>query len=190
MSLDQRHRARAWATYSVPMESSAGSLTFGAVQQVSSGVPYGALGIINPTSYLTNPGYVTPPAQVEYYFTARDAFRTETSYRTDISVNYSHRLSVRGGVSPELFFHGEVLNIFNQFQLCGCGDAVFNNGGASNMTTIGQSVVLVPSAPFNPYTVEPVEGVNWSKHSNFGTALNAGAYTMPRVFRFSFGVRF
>ena len=43
-------------------------------------------------------------------------------------------------MQPELFFHGEVLNVFNQFQLCGCGDTVFNNGGVTDLTTIGQSV--------------------------------------------------
>ena len=56
------------------------------------------------------------------------------------------------------------------------------------MTTIGQSVVL--RAPFNPYTTQPVEGVNWVPHTNFGTPLNTFAFTTPRLFRFSVGVRF
>ena len=67
---------------------------------------------------------------MDYYFTARDAFRTEATYRTDLSVNYSYRMPHAGGPQPELFFHGEVLNVFNQFQLCGCGGRVFSNGGA------------------------------------------------------------
>ena len=184
LSIDQRHRARAWATYSVPM-SAAGSLDLGLMQQVGSGVPYGALGLINPLSFMANPGYALPPAQIEYFFTARDAFRTEANYRTDLSVNYSHRL--RG--TSEAFFHGEILNVLNQFQLCGCGDTVFNNGGVTNMTTIGQSVVLRPVA-FNPYTTLPVEGVNWAKHANFGQPLNTFAFTTPRLYRFSVGIRF
>jgi Carboxypeptidase regulatory-like domain/TonB dependent receptor len=183
LSIDQRHRARGWATYSVPTNA-AGSLAFGLVQQVGSGVPYGALGAINPSSFMANPGYAMAPAQLEYFFTARDAFRTEASYRTDVSVNYSHRL--RG--TSEAFFHGEVLNVFNQFQLCGCGDTVFNNGGVTNMTTIGQSVIL--RAPFNPYTTQPVEGVNWDKHANFGQPVNTFAFTTPRLYRFSIGIRF
>lgn len=190
LSIDQRHRARAWATYAVPVAPSAGSLTFGLVQQVGSGVPYGAMGLVNPRAFVTNPGYVTPPAAIEYFFTARDAFRTETTYRTDVSVNYSHRLPGGGRANPEVFFHGEVLNLFNAFQLCGCGDTVFNNGGSSNLTTIGQSVSVLSAAPFNPYTTEPVQGVNWDKNANFGTPLNALAYTSPRLFRFSVGVRF
>jgi hypothetical protein len=43
---------------------------------------------------------------------------------------------------------------------------------------------------FDPFTQTPVEGVNWSKRSNFGTAVNRLAYTSTRIFRFSVGVRF
>lgn len=188
LAIDQRHRARAWATYTAPIAPSSGVLTLGVVQQIASGVPYGAMTFVNPRAFLTNPGYVTPPARVEYFFTDRDAFRTETTYRTDLSVNYSHRLSGARRIAPELFFHGEVLNVFNIFQLCGCGDSVFNNGGITNLTTIGQSVML--KAPFDPYTTQPVEHVNWDFHQNFGTPLNAQSYTTPRLFRFSVGVRF
>jgi hypothetical protein len=190
LSIDQRHRARGWATYAAPLPPSVGSLSFGMVQQIGSGVPYGAMGMINPRNFVTNPGYATPPAAIEYFFTARDAFRTETTHRTDLSVNYSHRVPGGGSASPELFFHGEILNVFNGFQLCGCGDTVFNNGGITNMMTIGQAVSLISATPFNPYTTEPVQGVNWDKHANFGTPLNALAYTSPRLFRFSMGIRF
>jgi hypothetical protein len=184
LSIDQRHRARGWATYSVPMDASAGALVFGLVQQIGSGVPYGVLGTINPSSFITNPGYAIAPAQLEYYFTARDAFRTETTYRTDLSVNYSYRLR-----TSELFFHGEMLNVFNQFQLCGCGDTVFNNGGVTNLTTIGQQPAVIRAA-FNPYTTEPVEGVHWTRHPSFGQAASTFAFTTPRLFRFSVGIRF
>ena len=188
LSIDQRHRARAWATYEVPVAASVGSVTFGAVQQIASGVPYGAMGILNPRPYLNVTEYRTPPANIEYFFTGRDAFRTESTYRTDLSVNYSRRLFRGRGVAPELFMHAEVLNAFNAFQLCGCGDSVFNNGGITNATTIGQAVVM--RAPFDPYTTQPVRGVHWDTHANFGTALNSQAYTTPRLFRFSAGLRF
>ena len=91
-------------------------------------------------------------------------------------------------MQPQLFFHGEVLNLFNQFQLCGCGETVFRNGGITDLTTIGQGVQLI--APFNPYTTQPVEGTHWRKAANFGQPLNAFAYTSPRIFRFSVGVKF
>ena len=92
LSIDQRHRARGWATYAVTMPSSAGSLEVGIVQQVGSGVPYGAVTPISVTGSMANPGYALPPTQIEYFFTARDAFRTEGTTRTDASVNYSYPL--------------------------------------------------------------------------------------------------
>jgi hypothetical protein len=44
--------------------------------------------------------------------------------------------------------------------------------------------------PFNPFTTTPVRGVNWNYNANFGTPLNRFAFTTPRMFRISFGVRF
>jgi TonB dependent receptor len=186
--IDQRHRARMWATYNVPMASTAGAIVIGLLQQIGSGVPYAAIGTVNPTNFIRNPGYLTPPAQLEYFFLGRNPFRTETTYRTDLSVNYAYRLGRVSDVQPQLFFHGEVLNLFNQFQLCGCGENVFRNGGITDLTTIGQGVQL--GTPFDPYTTQPVEGTHWRKAANFGQALNAFAYTSPRIFRFSVGVKF
>ena len=186
--IDQRHRARMWATYSVPMGSTAGAIMIGLLQQLGSGVPYAAIGAVNPTTFIANPGYLTPPAQLEYFFLGRNPFRTETTYRTDLSVNYGYRLGRVSDVQPELFFHGELLNVFNQFQLCGCGETVFRNGGISDLTSIAQGVQLI--APFDPYTTQPVEGTHWRKVPNFGQAQNAFAYTSPRIFRFSVGVKF
>ena len=205
LAADQRHRARLWATIESPMPEGAGSLTFGLLQQVGSGVPYGAVGTgssgINAAPYVTNPGYVAPQSPsgtVDYYFTARDAFRTETTFRTDLSVNYAYRIRA-GRAQPELFFHGEVLNLFRDFQICGCGASAFTNGGGTDLTTIGQAVRTPRNAPtvyqaFNPFTTTPVRGVNWdfgtASGSAFGTALNHLAYTTPRLFRFSAGIRF
>jgi hypothetical protein len=187
LNIDQRHRARMWGTYNVPINSAAGALTIGLMQQVSSGLPYAAVGTLNPGSFMANPGYLTPPTQLEYYFLGRNPFRTETTYRTDLSVNYGYRISGHA-TAPELFVHGELLNLFNQFQLCGCGENVFRNGGIADLTTIGQGVRII--APFNPYTTQPVEGTQWERLANLGQPQNAFAYTTPRVFRFAVGVRF
>jgi Carboxypeptidase regulatory-like domain len=186
--IDQRHRAHLWATYLTSIPRTPGLMTIGLLQQMGSGTPYGALGSINPRNYVTNPGYQIPPTSVDYYFTARDAYHTDATYRTDVSGNYSYRIAHASGPQPELFVHAEVLNVFNQFQLCGCGDTVFKNGGITNLTTIGQTV-SVPNA-FDPFNAQPVENVNWVKSSTFGHALNAFAYTSPRMFRFSVGVKF
>jgi hypothetical protein len=77
--------------------------------------------------------------------------------------------------------------------LCGCGADVFGNGGSVYLSRIGQSVLSAGTgsfAKFNPLTTAPVQGVNWNYGSNFGTALNRLAYTSPRTFRMTFGVRF
>jgi outer membrane receptor protein involved in Fe transport len=202
LAADQRHRARFWGTYAAPLPDRAGSLTFGLLQQIGSGVPYGAVAPISAVSFVPNPGYRMPlaPTQlVDYYFTARDAFRTATTYRTDLSINYGRRLHARGA-QPELFFHGEVLNIFNQFQLCGCGGSAFSNGGSVDISTLRTAVRTsrTPPAgtyqPFNPYTTVPVRGTHWdlatAAGSDFGGAVSHLAYTTPRLFRFSVGIRF
>jgi hypothetical protein len=45
--------------------------------------------------------------------------------------------------------------------------------------------------PFNPFAGEtPIEGVHWAKGPAFGHAVNRFAYTTPRTFRLTFGVRF
>ena len=72
--------------------------------------------------YVTNPGYLSPPTAVTYYLTPRDAFRTEGQRRTDFAANYAYKIPGRAGV--ELFGQLQVLNLFNQSQLCGCGQPV------------------------------------------------------------------
>ena len=201
LGTDQRHRSRIWGTYHVPMSSTAGSLDIGVIYSAASGTPYtfgGAaatspgtgIGQINSSPYVTNPGYVNPVTRVEYYFFPRDEYRTEAQFRTDLSVNYQYRLP--GGA--DVFFHGEVVNIFNQYQLCGCGGTVFNNGGGSDIRTINNAVLTsVNSAAlqaFNPFTTVPVQGVHWNLSPTFGTPANRFAYTSPRTFRFNFGVKF
>jgi hypothetical protein len=187
--IDQRHRGRLWGTYVMPVPSSYGGITLGLVQQFASGSPYAAIGLINPSPFVQNPGYVTPPTQVEYFLTPRDGVRLEQTTRTDFSLNYSHRLAHAGGPQPELFFHGEVLNVFNQFQLCACGGTVFNNGGANDLQSINQAVRII-APQFNPFSDAPVQGTNWALQPTFGQPTSTLAFTSPRLFRFSVGVRF
>jgi hypothetical protein len=95
----------------------------------------------------------------------------------------------------QFFAQAQVINLFNQFQLCGCGGTVFQNGGATTQTRIDTTVLTSVNtkakyAPFNPFTTTPVQGVNWDYGPVFGTALNRLAYTSPSQFRVSFGIRF
>jgi hypothetical protein len=151
---------------------------------------------VNPQPYVTNPGYITPPdgSVTMYYFTSRDAFRTEGQKRTDVAASYVHKLKY--GRNVELFGQLQVINLFNQYQLCACGAAtVFQDGGFINMTRIDQAVRTPVTNPatyqtFNPFTTAPTKGVNWDLGPNFGKALSRYAYTSPRTLRLTFGVRF
>jgi hypothetical protein len=192
LAVDQRHRMNAWATYAVPFLT---GFSVSGLQSVASGVPYGAAGSVNAAAFVTNPGYVTAQGGggVTYYFTGRDAFRTATTARTDVAANYAFMLNGVGR-KTELFVQAQVLNVLNQFQLCGCGDTVFKNGGGVDLTTIDQSVLTRSNSAalqaFNPFTTTPVEGANWALGPNFGKALSRMAYTSPRTLRVTFGVRF
>jgi hypothetical protein len=195
LAIDQRHRARLWAAYLVPGTR---GLSLSALQTLESGVPYGAVSAsgVDITPHVTNPGYLTPPGrtQTTYYFTARDAFRTEGQRRTDLAATFTRR--VPGIARLEGFAQFQIVNLFNQSQLCGCGGSVFVNGAGVNTTqTINTAVMTSVTSPatlqnFNPFTTTPVEGVNWAKGPNFGRAATRFAYTTPRMLRISFGVRF
>jgi outer membrane receptor for ferrienterochelin and colicin len=204
LKIDQRHRARLWLTYGVPR---ARGLVVSVLETLESGVPYGASNLnttgnfngVNPRPYVTGaPNYENPPsgASTIYFYTARDAFRTEAQKRTDLAINYSRGIpGVRRMSTLQFFAQAQVINLFNQFQLCGCGGTVFANGGATTQTRIDTTTLTpVNSASrfttFNPFTTTPVQGVNWDYGPNFGKALNRFAYTSPRQFRFSFGIRF
>jgi hypothetical protein len=194
LAIDQRHRARIWANWGLPWVP---RLMLSLLQTVESGVPYGAVSAsgVNAQLYVTNPGYITPlpPTQTVYYFTARDGYRLEGQVRTDFAATYSH--NVPGVRKVQLFGQLQVINLFNQFQLCGCGSSVTQSGGGVNAGRIDQTVRTSVTNPanyqtFNPFTTTPVQGVNWDLAPTFGTPLNRMAYTSPRALRLSFGVRF
>jgi TonB dependent receptor len=191
LSVDQRHHVRLWATYELPSVSGLG---LAVLEDLGSGAPYGGLGSIDARPYVANPGYITPQGgnTVDYFFTARDAFHTKGYNRTDLALNYKYALA--GLRRVEFFGQAQVVNLFNQFQLCGCGASVFANGGNITQTNIDQSILTNSNAAryqaFNPFTTTPVQGVNWDYGPNFGKALNRFAYSSPRTFHVSFGVRF
>jgi hypothetical protein len=197
LSADQRHRATMWMNWGV---NKVDGLTLSVFENLGSGLPYGAVGTVDARNYVTNPGYVTPQGGTSetYFYTARDAYRTQGFSRTDFSAIYTYGMGA-GSRKVDLFIQGQVLNVFNQQDLCGCGDTVFNNGGNLQLNTIqgatpGQSVLTglntTSLARFNPLTTTPVQGVNWNLSPSFGTPINRFAYDSPRTFRLSFGVRF
>jgi outer membrane receptor protein involved in Fe transport len=179
LSADQRHRARVWGTYELPWRRLM-DVSFGVIQQVESGTPYGAAGTVVVSPFVDNPGYALPQDFATYFFTGRDAFRTETMMRTDLSVNVARSL----GGGSEVFAQFQVYNALNQFQL-------FNSvHGDINTTVLTALDDPDRFAYFDPFTEEPVQGEHWDYGSKFGQAVGKGAYTMPRTFRFSLGFRF
>ncbi|ODS51926.1 MAG: hypothetical protein ABS36_19360 [Acidobacteria bacterium SCN 69-37] len=185
LEADQRHRARIWATYTLPWTERFATVNVGLVQILESGTPYGAVGSVETAPYVDDPGYAVPPGPQTYYFTSRDAFRTEGQKRTDLSLNLSRRLGASASVSaPELFAQFQLQNVFNQFQ-------AFNVLATSTINTTVLSAVDTPTLQeFNPFTETPIEGVHWRKGDQFGKPIGRAAYTTPRTFRFSVGLRF
>jgi hypothetical protein len=177
LSADQRHRARIWAVYTLP-SFGLGDLSVGVVQQAQSGTPYGAVGGVVVSPFVDDMGYALPPDTSSYFFTDRDAFRTEAMIKTDLSLNYSRRI----GYGTELFAQVQLFNVFNQFQ------ATFSD--AINTTVLTAIDDSDRFELFNPFTETPVKGVHWDYGSKFGEPIGKDAYTQPRTFRFSAGIRF
>ncbi len=176
LATDERHRVKLFATYTVPfVPQKVGSLSISAIQSIDTGVPYGAVGLVDSRRYVTNaPAYATPPSSVNYYFTARDAFRTDTIYRTDLSLNFSARIAG----SVEIFVQPQVLNVLNR------------HGQIGASTSVRTAVNSAAYTRFNPFTTQPVRGVNWDYAPTFGTARNNLDYQLPRTFTLAAGVRF
>jgi hypothetical protein len=140
---------------------------------------------------------VPPPGTItSYYFTARDAYRTERQVRTDFAANYGRRLT--GAARLELFGQLQILDVFSHSQLCACGSTIFRTGSGGNaggvntqrIDTVSTPVTTATLAPFSPFTTTPVQGTNWNLGPNFGRAVSRFAYTTPQSMRASLGVRF
>ena len=187
LASDQRHRVRLFATYDLPfVPAKVGVVTLSLVQAYESGSPYGAVGTVRSRTYVTNPGYQTPPSSVAYYFTARDAFTTDDIKRTDLGLNFSTRIAD----TVEIFILPQVLNAFNNQAVT-----------AVNATVL---TVLAPGTgntfvAFNPFTTTPVKRptgdqsvktANWDYGPNFGKATSSAGYQLPRTFIVSMGLRF
>lgn len=183
LSIDQRHRARLWMVYNI-LSGGRNNLSLSLLQNYASGSPYGAVGIVdtrfnattNPTG-VVNPGYAIPPANVTYFYTDRDEFRTDDITATDLSLNYGFTWNTFGK-EVEIYLQPEVLNVFDEQ-----GVGFVNTAVQSAANTAGLE-------RFNPFTEQPVEGVHWKKGPNFGKPTNELHYQQPRTFRMSLGFRF
>jgi outer membrane receptor protein involved in Fe transport len=201
LTQDSRHRLRAWGSYDLPTRI--GTFNFSMLQRFDSGTPYSVVGLIDDrqrAACLTcpaNPGYVTPPTSVNYYFSGRGALRFQDITATDLAINYELHLS-----RVTLYVHPEMLNLFNNQALIG-GDTTVLTARNSSCHQ-GAAVAGVPPASgprcavFDPFSQTPVLGVNYQLASTFGKprapsvgpAGGGGDYQLPRTYRIGFGVRF
>ncbi len=179
---DQRHRVRIFGSYDLPfVPQRIGALSLGVVQSYDTGAPYGAVGLVRSTLSVTNPGYNTPPTSVAYYYTARDAFRTDDIKRTDLSLNFATKIG-----PVEIFVQPQVINVFN------------NQGKIGVDATVQTRANTTGYLDFNPFTTVPVQGArntttptaNWNYGPLFGQARNVNDYQLPRTFQATVGIRF
>lgn len=176
---DVRHRIRLRATWDmtfVPVRF--GHLSLTPLFSLDTGQPYGAKGSVLVDQYVSNPGYVTPPWAVDYWFTRRDAFRTPTAAQLDLALNWS--MKVRG---VELFVQPQVLNVLGAHAVMSSDNGYIDLGVRTAATSSDLQ-------PFNPFTERPVRGVNYDLSPTFGQALGPAAYQQPRTFKISLGLRF
>ncbi|HEX2225151.1 MAG TPA: TonB-dependent receptor [Thermoanaerobaculia bacterium] len=189
---DMRHRATLWLQYDLP--TWVGDFNFTLLQRYHSALPYSAIGTIDvrrgtstgPANGVVNPGYVTTPSSLTYYFSDRGAFRLDDITSTDLGVNW-YAPPLRG---VSLFIEADILNLFNEQGLQD-PDFIDKTVLTRRQTTCLQTGTNERCLPFNPMAGEaPQEGVHWQKGPNFGRPTSAFAYQLPRTYRLSLGLRF
>jgi hypothetical protein len=173
---DQRHKARLWLTYMLPIAATAGHVEIGVVQRADSGVAVDVNGSVDTRPYVTNPGYVTPVQSVAYYFIPRGDFRWDAVYSTDLAVTWGKTLPSLA--KTEVFVRAVVTNMFN--------NAARTRGDIGINTRFNNTAYQA----FNPFTTVPVQGVNWDYSPTFGQPQAFDDYQPARLFSFSAGIRF
>jgi len=176
LATDQRHKMRLWGTWELPVPRGIGRAALGLVQRLESGLAWSAVGNINPRAYVVNPGYVTPPTSVQYFFGPRGEYRTDTLSATDLSINWSHPLP--GAKRGQVFARAVLVNIFNRSAAIRVNKTVLTRNDSAAYLA------------FNPFSDTPVPGVHYGFGSDFGQPISPFDYQAPREFSMAFGVRF
>jgi hypothetical protein len=179
LTVDQRHKVRLWGLW-YAVRSRRHTLSISLLQSYSSGTPFSAVGVVDNSLGLEsvdNPGYVTPPRLVDYFFSGRGEYSTDDITSTDLALNYSFFIPT-GGHDVEIFVQPEVLNLFDEHGAVGVDTTVFTSESDPSLEL------------FNPLTETPVEGVHWRRGDEFGRPTRQQQFQTPRTFRVSVGVRF
>ena len=178
---DVPHQFRMWAHSELMANDKLGMLIATVVFNRESGRPYGAVAPVAVTGFVSNPGYVQPPAVLDYYFTDRDAFRTDSLKRTDVGISW--RRAMFGTVHGDLFVNLHILNVFGSTQVLNPQQYVVTRTAFTDASL----------QPFNPFTTAPVRDVNWT-FDDSGVRPDEPRPGVPttlgRTWLVTFGVRF
>jgi outer membrane receptor for ferrienterochelin and colicin len=186
LSGDMRHRASLWLQYNLP--TPVGRFNVSLLERYHSGLPYSAAASIDVRKSatlpdgITNPGYVTPPSRVWYYFGGRGSYRADDVTSTNLALNWEAP-AVRGAT---VFVQTDIINVFNEQAVEYPATA---RGNVIDQTVFVRRTRATLTA-FNPFTTTPVEGTHYQFGPNFGKPTNREAYQDPREYRVSVGVRF
>ena len=71
---------------------------------------------------MTNPGYLTPPSSVTYYFGERGGQRWDDVWRTDLSLLWE--LPLPALPKGRVFFRGVITNLFNNAAVVAGGSTI------------------------------------------------------------------
>ncbi len=183
---DMRHRAIGWVNVAPPFPF--GELNVSLLQRYHSGLPYSAIGTIDVQSSSTfygpgqpggvsNPGYILPPSNVNYYFSGRGELRTDDVFSTDVALRYT--MPVRRAA---ITLMTDVLNVFDN-------DAIEDPDFITQTVETRRQVTSLQR--FDPIRGDvPERGVHWQTVPAFGQPADARAYQLPRTYRFAVRVRF
>lgn len=170
--IDQRHKLSLFAVWEA-FKTDRQRLAVSARQLYTSGFAYSAIGNVGTRAFVTNPGYVSPPTQVPYFFSDRGAFTSDDISSTALGLNYSLFFG-----NFEIFGQLDIQNVFNEDGAIVVNQAILTSRNDSSLQA------------FNPFTQTPVEGVHWRKGPNFGQATSVNDLQAPRTYVASVGVRF
>ncbi|MDQ3280657.1 MAG: TonB-dependent receptor [Acidobacteriota bacterium] len=206
LSSDQRHRARAWAGYDLPLPRVIGALNVSVLHSYESGTPYSAVANITLAPYSAalrgDAPYVTFNNSQQYFFSKRGEFRYDDINSTDIALNY--RLPIG---RFEIFAQGDVINVFDNDTVRIVNTTVTTANTNSNFTPFNPftTTQLIECPQFTDGKATPAAtckamGAHWQKGASFGLPTSAVASTpanaftsnfqTARTYRFSAGFRF
>jgi len=186
LSADQRDKLNLYVSWDA-INTKAFTWNVSVLQRYLSGTPYGASSAyVRVSNYVTNPGYQSPPTYATYYFTNRDAYRTDAIMPTDLQMTFTFKV-----VGLEVWVQGRVTNAFNEEKVVTPNATVYTAYNGRGLSR------------FNPFTTAPIEcpmgstsaqctalGANWMKGSSFGQATAPSGFETPRTYLAALGIRF